>query len=405
MSVIALFLAIAIFYEMIIKSRKEKQEKEQNNKENTLNIKEDSNITYEDLSKDEEVRRAKEELEKVKHQLLIKEQEERERKEIERIEKKKEISDSRIENIVNKKLETNNIDIIDNQKEERVKLDKELLDKEIENIVNKKLESISKENVEKTSIKVENKEVNKNIDNKNIDVSKYNKLLSEDNKNTTNVTNEKEKTKEETYEEDIEKISDSTKEKIIDEYLKKFYKESRNSNNSVVKIKDNTQIDKEKEIKELQNNINSDFKDNSSLFDEDEEDNAIISYDELKKAASFGYTDEEMNKYEDEKDAIISIDELEKLYKEINNIKDDTKSINSYKEDFIIPSNEYKTVRDLPEISSEKIFRKSDIISPIYGVRELDNKTKLDTLTKLNEEIKRTNEFLRMLKELKKNLQ
>ena len=439
MSVIALFLAIAIFYEMIIKNRKTKDE--DNNNKKTLNIKEDSNITYEDLSKDEEVRRAKEELEKVKLELLQREQEDRQRKEKEERDKKEtELNNSRIENNVNNKLvndienvqEENNM--IDNKKVVKENIDKELLDRKIENIVNQKLESFRNELVEdnktKTTtnnIEVENKTVDKKVENKNIDVSKYNKLLSKESKNEetikvaekeegNTVANKEEINKEKINEvndketeiseqEEYERISEATKEKIIDDYLKKFYKESRYNDEGVVRLKDNSQTEKEERIKELQTNINNEFKDNSSLFEELEEENAIISYDELKKASNFGYTDEEMNKYEDEKDAIISIDELEKLYKEINNIKGDNRSTTSYKEDFVIPSYEYKTVKDLPEISSEKIFKKSDIISPIYGVRELDSKTKSDTLIKLNEEIKKTNEFLRMLKELKKNLE
>jgi hypothetical protein len=354
---------------MFFKNKKRENDNSSVN-QNTLNIKEDSNITYEELSKDEEIRRAKEELEKVKKELLVKEQEANEAKK-----REIEVNESRIENIVNRKLSNQNMNVVEEKKVVNSNtIDEDLLDRKIENIVNEKLAK-EKENTIKTA------------ESKVVDVSKYNNLLNKETKevekdstSTKEEKNEYQKTSEEI---EYEKVSEATKEKIIDEYLKRFYNENKkDSSNVIAEIKDNKENNETNKIEQLQTNINNEFKEEkkSSLYEELEEENAIISYDELKKAANFGYTDEEMNNYEDEKDAIISIDELEKLYKEINNIKDDSKSMTSTKEEFVIPSYEYKTVKDLPEISSEKIFKRSDIISPIYGVEELDSKTKSDTL-------------------------
>ena len=133
-----------------------------------------------------------------------------------------------------------------------------------------------------------------------------------------------------------------------------------------------------------------------SLEQEDEE-NAIISYDELKEAAQNTYTDEEMNLYVDEKDAIISIEELEKLYNESLNIEVEE----APKIEF-----EMKRVEDLPKISEEKIFHSTPFISPVYGTQTETDLVLEQTanLEKLNEEIKKTNEFLKTLKDLKKNL-
>lgn len=139
-----------------------------------------------------------------------------------------------------------------------------------------------------------------------------------------------------------------------------------------------------------------DYVDRNSLYEELEEENAIISYDELRKSASFGYTDEEMDKYVDEKDAIISIEELEKLYKESNEMEEE------------IPVFDIKRVEDLPEISDEKKFQSTPFISPVYGIGVTEESIQLEqtaNLEKLNEEIRKTNEFLKTLKELKKNLQ
>jgi hypothetical protein len=117
---------------------------------------------------------------------------------------------------------------------------------------------------------------------------------------------------------------------------------------------------------------------------EDEED-AIISYTELKNAQTFGYTDEEMNNYVDEKDAIISIQELEKLYQESNKIE--------------VPNNSSNNTVELNK--DENSFQ---FINKVHNDQELILE-QTQNLQKLNEEIKKTNEFLVALKDLKKNLQ
>ena len=127
----------------------------------------------------------------------------------------------------------------------------------------------------------------------------------------------------------------------------------------------------------------------------DEED-AIISYEELKNAQNFGYTDEEMYNNVDEEDAIISVQELEKLYNESQKIEvslEDKKEINN------IESNTVNVEKEN--------FKNSPNISPVYGYAKTDQDLVLEqtqNLEKLNEEIRKTNEFLKMLKDLKKNL-
>lgn len=143
--------------------------------------------------------------------------------------------------------------------------------------------------------------------------------------------------------------------------------------------------------------LGDDLEDQIAAYEAQEEENAIISYDELKKAATFGYTDEEMNLYVDEKDAIISIQELERLYKESNEISE-----------VKIDQFDIKRVEDLPAISDEKKFQSTPFISPVHGVGITEESIQLEqtaNLEKLNEEIRKTNEFLKTLKELKKNLQ
>ena len=112
-----------------------------------------------------------------------------------------------------------------------------------------------------------------------------------------------------------------------------------------------------------------------------------------------------MDKYVDEKDAIISIAELERLYKESTALNIETAN---EKEEVELKSFDIKRVEDLPEISSEKKFQSTPFISPVYGIGAVEESLELEqtaNLAKLNEEIKKTNEFLKALKELKKNLQ
>lgn len=169
--------------------------------------------------------------------------------------------------------------------------------------------------------------------------------------------------------------------------------------------------DRERLIREkLQNNfgINSDVnKENMAVTNinikreyDDEEENAIISYEELKQSVTFGYTDEEMDNYVDEKDAIISISELEKLYKEIDNYEEkDLEEIKKIYED---------QVNNLPPIKDKTDFKNTEVISPVYGVyqdkKEIEKKEE-ENKYRLNNEIKKTNEFLMALKALKKNLE
>lgn len=203
---------------------------------------------------------------------------------------------------------------------------------------------------------------------------------------------------------------DVVKEEVIEENTPVVVNVSSNEaiseNNTVVSSQTTEVVEQTKEnveVKEVVNEsvssdvevLEEDSRERVSLYEELEEENAIISYDELKKASSFGYTDEEMDNYVDEKDAIISIQELEKLYKESTVIEEPIKY-------------DIKRVEDLPEISDEKKFQSTPFISPVYGVNVTEESLLLEqtaNLEKLNEEIRKTNEFLKTLKELKKNLQ
>lgn len=165
-----------------------------------------------------------------------------------------------------------------------------------------------------------------------------------------------------------------------------------------------TEFKPDKEI-EVLSMLDMDYSNIQKLKEDDsDEENAIISYDELKNAQSFGYTDAEMDDYMDEKDAIISIQELEKLYNESsridsskNDIDEVDKSLLDYKMNPVVVPEENKTQvlsADFINATPEVEVSEQDLL-----IEQTAN------LEKLNDEIRKTNEFLKALKDLKKNLE
>ena len=152
-------------------------------------------------------------------------------------------------------------------------------------------------------------------------------------------------------------------------------------------------------------------------YEEEQEENAIISLEELVRKSKDMYEANELTQYKDEGNEPISLQELEA--KGLNK--------NSYDEPFIIENvipEEDKVEIEQQEELREKVklvdmdtvevkeestrFKSSPFISPVYGIEspttndlQLENTANYD---KLDEEIKRTNEFLMTLKELQKKL-
>ena len=173
-------------------------------------------------------------------------------------------------------------------------------------------------------------------------------------------------------------------------------------------------------------------------YEEEQEANAIISLEELVQKSKDMYEANELTQYADEGNEPISLQDLErKLDKKASELEDTFIIENVVPESELLESEEENneavivnseaintntvntantvntvSVREMPEISSERIFKSSPIISPIYGIEkkdtnmspteiELENTANYD---KLDEEIKKTNEFLKVLKELQKKL-
>ncbi len=197
------------------------------------------------------------------------------------------------------------------------------------------------------------------------------------------------------------------------------------------------------ELRKLAIELEEEEKNNSSPsiisnYEEEQESNAIISLEELVKKSKEMYAANELSQYKDEGNEPISLADLEKakqtnstpIYDEpfiianvvsdmeekINNVKPvqiEQLEISDFNESNATELNE-ESLQDtyvkpkVEELYQTAKFKKSPVISPIYGIEkseddylELENTANYD---KLDEEIRKTNEFLMTLRELQKNL-
>ena len=165
-----------------------------------------------------------------------------------------------------------------------------------------------------------------------------------------------------------------------------------------------------------------------TAFEEEQEQNAIISLDELMSRNKALYESGELEKLEDEGNEPISLQDLEERMKavqtEVESIEAEP-SIVTVEESISEPKqmvlDDFQTVsisvpdtskvEEKPVYQEHKKFKSSPVISPVFGIEkpvvnnssdiELENTANYE---KLDEEIRKTNEFLMTLKELQKNL-
>ena len=122
-------------------------------------------------------------------------------------------------------------------------------------------------------------------------------------------------------------------------------------------------------------------------FEEEQEKNAIISYNELKESFDRLYSENEKIQYLDDDEIPINIDELYELRDHQQKAKLD----------------DFTTIKTEPE---EKVstsgFKNSPLISPVYGIQTppVENNNKF-----LDSDIESANLFLKNLKDLKNNLE
>lgn len=162
-----------------------------------------------------------------------------------------------------------------------------------------------------------------------------------------------------------------------------------------------------------------------TAFEEEQEQNAIISLDELMQRGKVMYENGEFDKLEDEGNEPISLQDLEERMKES---KENVVAIEEPVITEVAPVSFQMTLDDLQTVeiekepvvsevekkeiySEHKKFKSSPVISPVYGIERPEVPTASDielentaNYEKLDEEIRKTNEFLMTLKELQKKL-
>ena len=177
-------------------------------------------------------------------------------------------------------------------------------------------------------------------------------------------------------------------------------------------------LTKELEIRaeiEKQNALNKDIKNEDeqlTMFEKEQEENAIISLDELMSKANDIYTSNEVVQYEDEGNEPISLDDLRARWEQEK--AKISKMEESNKEEVVEIKPEEQEIKKVVFPTMERIskFENSPIISPVKKKKKTEdsinsNELQLENTAdyeKFDEEIRKTNEFIATLKELQKKL-
>lgn len=162
-------------------------------------------------------------------------------------------------------------------------------------------------------------------------------------------------------------------------------------------------------------------------YEEAQERDAIISLDELIKKSKEMYANNELTQYEDEGNEPISLADLEAKMKQVAAIEEEPVE---YTEPVIEPIieqieetpvveqmvlDDFDTVKVEVEVEKRPVYQESfkykpsPIISPVYGIEKKISQNDLElentaNYEKLDEEIKKTNDFIMTLKDLQKHL-
>ena len=189
----------------------------------------------------------------------------------------------------------------------------------------------------------------------------------------------------------------------------------------VIKYKDEvyTKSEAKEELERITNELkklNEEEKQNIELtkYETEQEENAIISLDELLAKGKTLVEQNEVTQYQDDGNEPISISELEERYRnkeenvEVLDTEDEVKEERPKVsiDDFLSANKE--TVQ---AYQNKSTYHPSPIISPIYGIEKepVNKNTTLElentaNYQKFDEEIRKTNEFLSKLKELQQKL-
>lgn len=202
--------------------------------------------------------------------------------------------------------------------------------------------------------------------------------------------------------------------------------ESPKNEEEVIKYKDEVYTESEakaelERITEELKKLESEEKEENielTKFETEQEENAIISLDELIAKGKTITEQNEVREYQDDGNEPISIQELEERYRkekeqvEVLEVEEEPKTEKPKLsiDDFLSAK---EKVPSINEAYTEKksTYHPSPIISPIYGIEEepVKKNTTLElentaNYEKFDEEIRKTNEFLSKLKELQQKL-
>ena len=191
----------------------------------------------------------------------------------------------------------------------------------------------------------------------------------------------------------------------------------------VIKYKDEvyTKSEAKEELERITNELkklNEEEKQNIELtkYETEQEENAIISLDELLAKGKTLVEQNEVTQYQDDGNEPISISELEERYRnkeenvEVLDAEDEVKSEKPKVsiDEFLSANANKETVQ---AYQNKSTYHPSPIISPIYGIEKepINKNTTLElentaNYQKFDEEIRKTNEFLSKLKELQQKL-
>ncbi len=146
-------------------------------------------------------------------------------------------------------------------------------------------------------------------------------------------------------------------------------------------------------------------------FEAEQEENAIISLEELLQKGKTLTSQNEITQYQDEGNEPISLTELEKRYQQEQVTMDEIPSPSLEPAPQKVVLDDFYTATKLQAYQAKSRYQPSPVISPIFGIEEehLAKPTALElentaNYEKLDEEIRKTNEFLAKLRELQKKL-
>ena len=151
-------------------------------------------------------------------------------------------------------------------------------------------------------------------------------------------------------------------------------------------------------------------------FEEEQEQNAIISLDELMTRGRAMYENDMFTELEDEGNEPISLADLEAQF---NKEKKEEVKVTELKVEVEQPVQEQLVLDDFNTVKVQHVtnkvenhrFKSSPVISPVFGIEKVETSVATEmefentaNYEKLDEEIKKTNEFLMTLKELQSKL-